>query len=148
VRWKRRRLRRSPDEAWDAVLVRSVWSRGAARQQVVGYLASIRTRYHTAPAHRAWFWVRVEQRLAVLALDAATCQAIAARLAEVISRPTAAELDAVAAQRAALTSLPLLPPRAHRAATWRGYRHEAASPTPKRRTIHGRTDPADSTHQD
>jgi hypothetical protein len=148
VRWKRRRLRRSPDEAWDAVLVRSVWSRGAARQQVVGYLASIRAHYHTAPAHRAWFWVRVEQRLAVLALDAAICQAIAARLADVISRPTAAELDAVAVHRAALESLPLLPPRADCDAIWRGHRHEEASHTPKRRTIHGRTGHADSTRQD
>jgi hypothetical protein len=54
----------------------------------------------------------------------------------------------MAVQRAALESLPLLPPRAHRDATWRGHRHEEASPTPERRTIHGRTDHADSTRQD
>jgi hypothetical protein len=102
VRWRRRRLRRSLDEAWDAILVRSIWHQGAARQQVVGYLASIRARYHTAPAHRAWFWTRVEARLEALALDAATRQAIEARLAQVIPRPTPGELADVAAQRAAL----------------------------------------------
>jgi hypothetical protein len=69
---------------------------------MVGYLASIRARYHTAPAHRAWFWTRVEQRLAVLALDAIARQAVDAHLAQAIPRPTPGELADVAAKRATL----------------------------------------------
>jgi hypothetical protein len=84
------------------MLVRSVWYHGAARQQVVGYLASIRERYCTAPAHRAWFWERVDARLDTLGLDVPTRQAVEARLTQVVLRPTAAELQAVAAQRATL----------------------------------------------
>jgi hypothetical protein len=111
IRWRRRRLRRPPEEAWDAILVRRVWHQGATRYQVVGYLASIRARYHTAPAHRAWFWTRVEQRLAVLALDAVTRQAVDAHLAQAIPRPTPAEREEVAAQRTMLAhwAQPTLP---------------------------------------
>jgi hypothetical protein len=69
---------------------------------VVGYLASIRACYHTAPAHRAWFWTRVDTRLAVLALDDATRQAVEAHLMRTIPRPTPEELADVATQRAAL----------------------------------------------
>jgi hypothetical protein len=102
VRWRRRRLRRIPEEAWDAILVQRARHQGAPRSQVVRYLASIRARYHTAPAHRAWFWTRVESRLSVLALDPATQQAVAVHLAQMIPRPTPGELADVAAQRAAL----------------------------------------------
>ena len=72
VRWKRRQLRRSRDTAHYAV-----------RQRVVRYLGAIREQYRTAPAHRAWFWACVEQRLAPLGLDSATRQAVEARLAQV-----------------------------------------------------------------
>lgn len=130
VRWKRRRLRRRAETAWDAVLVRSVWHQGAARQHVVAYLASIRAEYRTAPAHRAWFWARVDPRLAALGLDPTTQHTVEARLAQVVPRPTAEELQAVAVQRATLaqwaeeTASLSHSPRAHAMATWPEYRHE------------------------
>jgi hypothetical protein len=102
VRWRRRRLRRPPEEAWDAILVRRVWHQGTPRYRAVGYLASIRARYHTARAHRAWFWTRVEARLTALALDAATRQAVETHLAQAIPRPTPSELADIAVQRANL----------------------------------------------
>jgi hypothetical protein len=129
VRWKRRRLQRRAETAWDAVLVRSVWHQGAARQHVVAYLASIRAAYRTAPARRAWFWARVDSRLAALGLDPTTRHAVETRLTEVVPRPTAEELQAVAAQRAALAQWAAEttshPPRAHTMATWPEDRHEA-----------------------
>ncbi|MGE3540213.1 MAG: hypothetical protein AB7N91_22590 [Candidatus Tectimicrobiota bacterium] len=132
VRWKRRRLRRRADTAWDAVLVRSVWHQGAARQQLVAYLASIRASYRTAPAHQGCFWARVDARLESLALDPAVRQAVETRLTAVVPRPTAAALQAVATQRHTLTQWaatavsPALPPRAHDLATWPYDRHEGA----------------------
>jgi hypothetical protein len=102
VRWKRRQLRRSRDTAHYAVLVHGVWVHGTVRQRVVRYLGAIREQYRTAPAHRAWFWACVQQRLAPLGLDPATRQAVEARLAQVVPRPTAAELQEVAVQRATL----------------------------------------------
>jgi hypothetical protein len=105
VRWKRRRLKRRVETAWDAVLVRSIWRQGAPRQQVVGYLASIRASARTFPAHRAWFWARVDPRLDALGLDPTTRQAVEARLMQEVPRPTATELQAVAAQRAAFAQL-------------------------------------------
>jgi hypothetical protein len=100
VRWKRRRLRRHQDTAWDAVLVQSVRIAGAPRQRTVRYLGSIRAQYRTAPAHRQAFWAAVEQRLAPLALEPATRQAVNAQLEQQIPRPTAAELHELARQRA------------------------------------------------
>jgi hypothetical protein len=86
--------------AWDAVLVHSIRVAGQPRQQLVGYLASIRAQYHTAPAHRAWFWTRVEARLETLGLEASTRQAVEAQLQQVIPRPSDAELQHLASQRA------------------------------------------------
>jgi hypothetical protein len=130
VRWKRRHLRRRAETAWDAVLVRSVWHQGAARQHVVAYLASIRAEYRTAPAHRAWFWARVDSRLAILGLNPTTRHTVEARLAQVVPRPTAEELQVIAAQRAALAQwaeehvVLSHPSRAHTMATWPEDRHE------------------------
>lgn len=100
VRWKRRHLRRNRDTAWDAVLVQSVRIAGTPRQRTVRYLGSIRTRYRPAPAHRQAFWAAVEQRLAQLALDPATRQAVETQLERQIPRPTAAELQELARYRA------------------------------------------------
>jgi hypothetical protein len=91
--------------ALDAVLVRSRRVQGQPRQQVVGYLASIRAQYRLASAHRAWFWTRVDRRLAVLVYDAVIRQMIEVRLARVVPRPTAADLEQLAVQRAALEQL-------------------------------------------
>jgi hypothetical protein len=105
IRWKRRRLRRVPDTLRYAELVRSVWIHGRSRQQIVCYLASIREQYQHTPAHRQAFWRGVEQRLATVALDPATRQAVEHALGTVIPRPTAVELQQLAAQRALLHHL-------------------------------------------
>ena len=122
VRWKRRPLRRSGDTAWDAVLVQSVRIAGQPRQQRVGYLASIRAHYHTAPAHRAWFWTRVVQRLETLGLDARTRHAVERQLQQVVPRPSDAELRHLASQRAVFARVEAPPAAdgcsAHDPATW------------------------------
>jgi hypothetical protein len=99
LRWKRRPLRRTADTAWDAVLVQSVRVAGTPRQRT-RYLGSIRMRYRTAPAHRQAFWAAVERRLAPLALELTTRQAIEAQLTREVPRPTAEELQDLAGQRA------------------------------------------------
>lgn len=135
VRWKRRRLRRYAETAWDAVLVRSVWHQGAARQQLVAYLASIRASYRTAPAHQGWFWARVDARLDALGLDPATRQRVETRLTAVVLRPTAEALQAVATHRDTLTQWaettvsPATRPRAHDLAIWPHHRHEGSPHT-------------------
>lgn len=96
LRWRRRQVRRPPDEAWDALLI---W-RGPPLRAT--YLASLRARYHTAPAHRAWFWSRVDARLILLALEETAREALEAALAQSIPRPTPDDLANVAAQRATL----------------------------------------------
>jgi hypothetical protein len=124
VRWKHRRLRRSPDTLHYAELVRSVWLHGASHQRVVGYLGAIREQYRLAPAHRAWFWARVDRRLAALGLHATTRQQIESCLAQVVPRPLAAELAVVARHRAALTQLlPGEEPGADDMARWPAGRH-------------------------
>jgi hypothetical protein len=73
---------------------------GTPRQRIVRYLGSIRMRYRTAPAHRQAFWVAVEQRLAPLALEPTTRQAIEAELMREVPRPTAEEIQDLSRQRA------------------------------------------------
>lgn len=105
LRWRQRPLRRQPDSTLEAVLVQSVRVGGQPRQQTVGYLASIRVQYRTAPAHRQAFWRSVERRLAVLDLPQATRQTLEAQLAQQVPRPTPEELAQLATQRAALRQL-------------------------------------------
>jgi hypothetical protein len=123
VRWKHRVLRRTTETTLVAVLVQSVWQHGQPRQQVVGYLASIRVQYHDAPAHRQAFWQRVEQRLTTLGLSPAIQQAVRQQLARVVPCPTAAELQAVARQRASLVPCPHPGPSAPYGARWRAEGH-------------------------
>jgi hypothetical protein len=105
IRWRRRPLRREADTLLYALLVRSVWHHGCPRQQLVGYLASIREQYQHEPAHRQAFWHRVEWRLATLALEPTIRQRLAHQLATVIPRPTAADLQDILAQREQLQHL-------------------------------------------
>jgi hypothetical protein len=134
VRWKRRRLRRSGEMAWDAVLVHSVRIAGRPRQQLVGYLASIRAQYHTAPVHRAWFWTRAEAHLEALGLDAGTRQAVEAQLQQVIPRPTDAELQHLASQRAVFARAEALAAEdccsAHDPDRWPDHGHYTVPETP------------------
>jgi hypothetical protein len=105
IRWRRRPLRREADALLYALLVRSVWRQGGSRQQLVGYLASIREQYQQAPAHRQAFWRRVEWRLATSVLDPVVRQRLEHQLATVIPRPTTADLQDVRAQREELQRL-------------------------------------------
>jgi hypothetical protein len=105
VRWKHRRLRRSPETTLKAVLVRSVWRHGCSHQQTICYLASIRKQYQHAPAHRQAFWCRVDQCLATLPLDAPTRQRVVQQLATAVPRPTEEELQQVMAQQAVLQEM-------------------------------------------
>jgi hypothetical protein len=104
VRWKHRQLRRDQDVTHYAQLVENTRFQGRTRQRVICSLAHIRERFRSAPAHRDWFWRRVDQRLDALALDPQTRQALEARLAETVPRPSAAELAQVRAQRTVLGS--------------------------------------------
>ena len=102
IRWKHRQLHRGHDVSHYAVLVENSWRHGAAHQRVVCYLAHIRERYRTAPAHRAWFWRRAEARLNQMALTPEIRQRIEARLAEVVPRPSAQERQQVEVMRSQL----------------------------------------------
>lgn len=117
LRWKRRLLSGGTDATLRAVLVRSVWLHGQARQQLIGYVGSIRERYLDAPAHRLMFWLQVEHRLARLAVDPQTRQRIEQRLACRVPRPTATDLHHLTVQQQHLTQLAAtLPPGAPGAA--------------------------------
>jgi hypothetical protein len=105
VRWKRRRLLHGHDVSHYAVLVENTWRHGAAHQRVVCYLAHIRERYRTAPAHRAWFWRRAEARLNQVGLAPDVRQRIEAHLAAAVPRPTEQERQQVDATRALLERL-------------------------------------------
>jgi hypothetical protein len=105
IRWRRRPLRREADTLLYALLVRSVWHHGCPRQQLIGYLASIREQYQHAPAHRQAFWRRVEWRLTTLGLEPAMRQRLAHQLATVIPRPTGGEIQDVLVQQVQLQHL-------------------------------------------
>ena len=105
VRWKHRRLRRHHDVTHYAVLVENTWYNGATHQRVLCYLAHIRERFRNAPAHRAWFWQRVQARLDGLVLEPNTRAAIEKRLAKTVPPPTSAELAHVGTMRTLLKSV-------------------------------------------
>ena len=95
VRWKRRQLRSGHDVSHDAVIVESRWRNGATQQRFVCYVACIRERYLTAPAHRDLFWRQAEERLNKIELSPDTRRIIEARLADVVPRPSEEELSQV-----------------------------------------------------
>jgi hypothetical protein len=114
IRWKRRRLgpqrgarsaNRPPRYSLDAVLVRAERVNGQPRQRVVRYLGSFPESYLSAigaeqsfegigaTALQLQFWRAVDWHLADLGLDEATCELLAAKIAERVPRPTSAAIE-------------------------------------------------------
>jgi hypothetical protein len=101
VRWERRQRQSSqwrrdgPAEILHvARLVESSRVDGQPRQRTIAYLGSIRDRHLQSPWCRQAFWTRdVAPRLAALDLPDGQRERIEKALAEVVARPTRAEVE-------------------------------------------------------
>ena len=94
VRWKRKLLRRGrrrgedPGHTLSAVLVENQRVDGRPCQRYVKHLGAIHERYAEAPGHAGGFWETADAALASIVLPEPERQAIEARLAERVPRPT------------------------------------------------------------
>jgi hypothetical protein len=96
IRWKKRQRKRwrkpTGFHTLSAYLVESHRVNGRPRQKTT-YLASIWDKYIDTPTHRDYFWWRVEEKVAALALDEQTWLKIAAQLEETVPKPSPQEVE-------------------------------------------------------